>query len=173
VAPILTGSSFDVITHSSAQTFRLGEILGRMLGPGDVVCLRGDLGSGKTRLVQGIGSGLGVRGTIRSPSFVLIAEHPPSGEGPRLYHVDLYRVNDVAAARALGLEDCLYGDGVTVIEWAERARALMPERALWICLSYLSYTKRSLVIEAPGEHYASIVAALKEELQTPKGRRPG
>ena len=164
MTPILTDRSFDIITHGPAQTFQLGERLGHLLEPGDVVCLQGDLGSGKTCLTQGIGAGLGVCGTIRSPSFVLVNEHPPADTGPRLYHVDLYRIRDASAALALGLEDYLYGDGVTVIEWAERARELMPAQRLWVSLAYVSYTKRSLVLDASGEHYADILKALRSQL---------
>ncbi len=164
VAPILTEHSFDIITHSPAQTIRIGERLGRLLQAGDVVCLQGDLGSGKTSLTQGIGAGLGVVGTITSPTFVFINEHESSGSGPYLYHVDLYRIRDAAEAFGLGLEDYMYGDGVTVIEWAERARELMPAERLWITLSYLDYTKRCLLFEATGERYLDLLAKLRAEL---------
>ena len=164
VTPILTDRSFDIITHSPAQTFRLGEELGRLLKPGDVVCLQGGLGSGKTCLTQGIASGMGVCGVVRSPSFVFVNEHSPSTTGPCLYHVDLYRIKDARAAFALGLEDYLYGDGVTVIEWAERAGDLLPAQRLSIFLAYLDSTKRSLLVEASGEHYAEIVTALRKQL---------
>ena len=173
VTPILTSHSFDIITHSPAQTFQLGERLGRLLEPGDVICLQGELGSGKTCLAQGIGSGLRVGGTVRSPSFVLINEHPPAETGPCLYHVDLYRIRDASAALALGLQDYLYGDGVTVIEWAERARGLVPAQRLWVCLSYVDRTKRSLVFDAIGDRYAEIVVALRRQLNISRARRPG
>jgi len=164
VAPILTEHAFDVITHSPAQTIRVGERLGRLLGPGDVVCLQGDLGSGKTNLTQGIGAGLGVVGTITSPTFVFINEHESADSGPYLYHVDLYRVQDAAEAAGLGLEDYMYGDGVTVIEWAERASELVPQDHLWITLSYLDYNKRSILFEASGDHYVDILNNLRAEL---------
>lgn len=173
MTPILTDRSFSIITHSPAQTFQLGERLGRLLEPGDVVCLEGGLGSGKTCLTQGIGSGLGVRGTIRSPSFVLISEHPPSAAGPSLYHVDLYRIKDAGAAFALGLEDYLYGDGVTVIEWAERAAELVPAQRLWVFLAYVGQRKRSLLLEPSSEHYADILAALSGQVLGHRGHRPG
>src|SRR4030042_834 len=121
VAPISEDSVLGVITHSAEQTFRFGRRLGCLLHAGDVVCLEGELGSGKTCLVQGIGSGLGVLGPVRSPTFVLINEYPPASVGLWLYHVDLYRI-DSAAAVGVGLEGYLYGDGVTGIGWAERAK---------------------------------------------------
>ena len=172
MTPILTDRSFDIVTHSPAQTFRLGEELGRLLKPGDVVCLQGGLGSWKTCLTQGIGSGLGVCGVIRSPSFVFVNEHPPSTMGPCLYHVDLYRIADGSAALALGLDHYLYGDGVTVIEWAERARDLAPAQRLWVSLSYLAFSKRSLVFDARGQHYAEIVAALRSHLVVRESHEP-
>jgi len=170
MTPILTNRTFDIITHSSTQTFQLGERLGRLLQPGDVVCLQCDLGSGKTCLTQGIGSGLGVCGIIRSPSFVLVNEHPSAGTGPRLYHVDLYRIQDAKAALGLGLEDYIYGYGVTVIEWAERAQELLPAHRLWVSLSYVGPTKRSLVFEASGQHYTEMLAMLRRRLFA---HRPG
>jgi tRNA threonylcarbamoyladenosine biosynthesis protein TsaE len=164
LAPILNEHSFEIITHSPAQTFRVGERLGRLLRPGDVVCLQGDLGSGKTCLTQGVGSGLGVHGAINSPTFVFINEYKPAEAGPYLYHVDLYRIEDPAEAFALGLDDYMYGNGVTVIEWAERAQQLVPAERLWITLAFLDLTKRSILFDASGGHYLEILAALKEEL---------
>lgn len=162
VRPISTHRTLELITHSPAQTCQLGWLLGRLLRPGDVVCLQGELGSGKTCLARGVGSGLGVSGVVRSPSFVLINEHPSTGSGPRFYHVDLYRIRGVADALALGLEEYLYGDGVTVIEWAERARKVIPSERLWITLSHLGLARRSLVLEAWGAHYLEMLTTLKD-----------
>ncbi len=164
MTPILTDHAFDLVSHSPAQTLRIGERLGRLLRGGDVVCLQGALGTGKTCLTQGIGAGLGVAGVISSPTFVFIEEHPPLAKGPYLYHVDLYRLDDANAILALGVEDYLYSDGVTVIEWAERARDIMPRERLWITLSYLDYTKRSLLFEATGARYLELLALLRAEL---------
>ena len=164
MTPILTDHSFDIISHSPAQTLRIGERLGRLLRAGDVVCLQGELGTGKTCLTQGIGAGLGVGGTISSPTFVFIEEHGSLATGPFLYHVDLYRLDDASAILALGIEDYLYSDGVTVVEWAERAREIMPRERLWITLSYLEYTKRTLLFEAVGARYMELLASLRAEL---------
>jgi tRNA threonylcarbamoyladenosine biosynthesis protein TsaE len=170
--PILTDHSFDIISHSPTQTFHLGERLGRLLRPGDVICLQGNLGTGKTCLTQGIGAGLRVSGTINSPTFVFINEHSALDAGPSLYHVDLYRVDDPSEVFALGLEDYMYGDGVTVIEWAERASEFMPTQRLWITLSYVDYTKRSLLLEASGAHYLELLTAFKADLYARKTPRP-
>ena len=164
MTPILTEHSFDVITHSAKQTAEIGRRLGQLLASGDVVCLHGDLGSGKTCLTQGIGRGLGITGIISSPTFVFIAEHGPPHDGPYLYHVDLYRIDDYTAAFGLGLEDYMYGDGVTVIEWAERANELLPPERLWVTMTYLDHTKRSIEFEATGAHYIETLAALRVAL---------
>lgn len=164
MTPILTERSFDIITHSAEQTERVGKRLGRLLEPGNVVCLQGDLGSGKTCLTQGIGLGLNASGTINSPTFVFINEHAPQNDGPYLYHVDLYRIHGSGEALALGVEDYIYGDGVTVIEWSDRAIEIMPPHRLWVTLTYLSESKRSLLFEASGEPYIRLLKALKAEL---------
>ena len=135
-----------------------------MLQPGDIVCLQGDLGSGKTCLTQGIGAGLRVAGPIHSPTFVFVNEHEPLDDGPRLYHVDLYRIKDSRDALDLGLEDYLYSDGVTVIEWAERVAELVPDERLWITLTFLDHTKRSLFVEASGGHPLEVLLSLKGKL---------
>ncbi|MHB1294270.1 MAG: tRNA (adenosine(37)-N6)-threonylcarbamoyltransferase complex ATPase subunit type 1 TsaE [Anaerolineae bacterium] len=161
---MLTAQSFEIVTHSPEHTYRVGEALGRLLRSGDVVCLQGDLGSGKTCLTQGIGGGLCVAGTISSPTFVFIAEHQPCRNGPYLYHVDLYRIDDPAEVLSLGLEDYMYSNGVTVIEWAERALDFIPLERLWVTLSYIDDTRRSLRFEAQGPRYARLVAALEAAL---------
>lgn len=112
----------ELASASEEETRSLGERLGRHLRRGDVVLLSGDLGSGKTCLTQGIGRGLGCRGQVNSPSFVLMNEY--AGREV-LYHVDLYRIEDVEELDELGLWD--YAEkGVLVIEWPERGAELLP-----------------------------------------------
>ena len=169
MAPILTEHSFDVISHSPKQTWRIGEKLSSYLRPGDVVCLQGDLGSGKTCLTQGIGAGLEITGVISSPTFVFINEHAPASPArPYLYHTDLYRITSYMEALTIGLEEYMYGDGITVIEWAEHALEILPEDRLWITLTFLAYTKRRLFFEAAGERYIEILIALRQSLYGPK-----
>lgn len=168
MSPILTDRSFDVISHNPAQTCKVGDLLGEILKPGDVVCLQGDLGTGKTCLTKGIGAGLDVEGIISSPTFVFVNEYPPTREGPHLYHVDLYRIQDYADVISLGLEDYIYSDGVTVIEWAERAMEMMPKECLWITLSYANHTKRMLLFEAKGDYYTELLQILRETIYGPQ-----
>jgi len=156
--PILDEHTLDLISHSPAQTRRLGARLGSLLQAGDLVCLEGSLGTGKTCLVQGIGRGMGVVEPITSPSFTLIAEYRPSPSAPILYHVDLYRLHTVVEeARAMGLEDYMLGDGVCVIEWAERAAPILPEERLWIWLRHVDESKRGFLMQATGARYDDLL----------------
>jgi tRNA threonylcarbamoyladenosine biosynthesis protein TsaE len=162
--PILDEHTLDFISHSPDQTRRFGARLGALLRPGDVIGLEGDLGSGKTCLTQGIGQGLGVTEPITSPTFTLIAEHRPPPPAPTLFHVDLYRLDDaVSEALAFGLDDYLYGEGVCVIEWAERVEAALPQNRLWIKLRHLDNSKRGLVIEAQGARYDELIQAFRQD----------
>jgi tRNA threonylcarbamoyladenosine biosynthesis protein TsaE len=156
--PILDEHTLDLISHSPAQTRRFGARLSALLQAGDLICLEGGLGTGKTCLVQGIGQGMGVVEPITSPSFTLIAEYRPPAPVPVLYHVDLYRLHvPVEEARALGLEDYMLGDGVCVIEWAERAEQILPEERLWIVLRYVDQSKRGFLIRATGARYDDLL----------------
>ena len=119
------------VTRSEAETRAVGEALGRRLGPGDVVCLVGPLGAGKTTLAQGLARGLGVEEVVNSPTFVLMNEH--RGRLP-LYHVDAYRLDDPEEALAAGLLDERQAGGVTVVEWADRLGDWLPDERLEIKL---------------------------------------
>ncbi len=163
MAPILTARTLDCISHSAEQTRRIGERLGRLLQGGDVVCLEGELGTGKTCLVQGIGRGLGITSAIVSPTFIIINEYRVPDRRYKLYHIDLYRIETVGEARAIGLEDYLYGDGVCVIEWAERAREILPEERLWITLRYLGDTKRGLMFKPRGKRHEELLQRFHRE----------
>ena len=112
-----------VVTHSPAETRRLAAELLLQLRPGAVLALHGDLGAGKTCFVQGLAAALGVHQPVSSPPFTLIHEYAST---PPLYHADLYRIRNADDACGLGLEEYLGGDGITVIEWAERAGELLP-----------------------------------------------
>lgn len=105
-------------TLSSGETRSLGKTLSRVLVPGDVICLSGPLGSGKTCLIQGLAQGLGISDKVGSPSFVLVAEY--SGTLP-VRHVDLYRLDSPSEMDSLGLEELCDGQGITLVEWGEKA----------------------------------------------------
>jgi tRNA threonylcarbamoyladenosine biosynthesis protein TsaE len=163
VTPILTASSLNFISHSAEQTRRIGERLGNLLRSGDVICLEGALGAGKTCLTKGVGRGLGVTSTITSPTFIIVNEYPLPDREYRFYHIDLYRVQTAAEACATGLEDYFYGDGVCVIEWAERVLGILPDDRLWITLRYMDDTKRELLLGAQGERYEELLQRFRQE----------
>jgi tRNA threonylcarbamoyladenosine biosynthesis protein TsaE len=119
------------LTHSPEETQEVGVQIGQRLRPGDVVALIGELGVGKTCLTQGIARGVGVSSeqVVNSPSYILINEY--TGKVP-IYHIDLYRLLCLTEIVDLGLEDYLEGDGICVIEWADRMEALLPERCIRI-----------------------------------------
>lgn len=157
MSPILSPRALDIVSRSADQTRRLGARLGQLLVSGDVICLEGELGAGKTCLAQGIGRGLGIREPIVSPTFTLIREYKAAEGRPPFHHVDFYRLGDAEEALALGLEEILYGDGVCVIEWAEKMKAVLPVERLWITLRHLDETKRGLLMEATGQRYEELL----------------
>lgn len=114
------------------DTFQIGELLGKKLTPGTVICLEGDLGVGKTVFVKGIAKGLGIVEPVSSPTFTILQEYR-EGRIP-LYHFDAYRIEDPEEMYEIGFEDYLFGDGVCFIEWASQIRELLPEDALWITI---------------------------------------
>ncbi len=161
--PIMDRHTLDFVSHSTEQTIRLGARLGARLLAGDVVCLEGELGTGKTCLTKGIGQGMGIAEPITSPTFTLIAEHRPPRSSLVLYHVDLYRLSTpLADALDFGLDDYLEGDGVCVIEWADRIRSALPEHRLWIALRHLDESKRGICMTASGPRYELLVRAFRE-----------
>ena len=146
-----------IMSSSTVQTQKIGERLGGLLRGGDLVCLEGDLGSGKTCLTQGIGRGLGITASIASPTFVLISEYHVPGKPYKLYHVDLYRLQSSAEMRVLGLEDYVLGDDICVVEWAERALEILPVERLWVRLEFVDDTHRSISLHATGPRYQALL----------------
>jgi tRNA threonylcarbamoyladenosine biosynthesis protein TsaE len=158
MAPILDQHTLEFVSRSPDQTQRLGARLGALLQGGDVIGLEGPLGSGKTCLAQGIGRGWGVGQTLISPTFVMVREYARPADTVRLYHVDLYRISGVDESFGLGLDEFL-GDAhaVCVIEWAERARPLVPSEHLWVRLKFADWTQRALSFVAQGERHTTLL----------------
>ena len=132
------------ITEGPEQTQKLGQKLADCLYPGAVVALTGDLGSGKTCLIQGICRGLGVTDPVTSPAFVIINEY--QGRFP-VFHFDLYRIRDTEELYQLGCEEYFYGCGVCLIEWAEKAELLLPDDCIRISLRWKAENKREIVVK--------------------------
>ena len=145
-------------TRTPSETRRLGERIGRRLQAGDVVLLSGELGAGKTVLAQGIARGMGVTDPVKSSSFVIMNEY--DGASLRLYHADLYRLEDPAQVAELALDE-LASRGVLVVEWPERAGAEMPEERLMVRLAYEGAKGRVIEIEGVGERYGDLAERLR------------
>jgi len=157
----LEPETIDFISYSEDHSRNLGRQLGELVQPGQVIALTGDLGTGKTRWAQGMGAGLDVPtgDIINSPTFTFINQY--QGRLP-YYHIDLYRLASVEEAETLGLEDYFYGDGVCLIEWANRIQPVLPAERLEIELYFLAETKRRVVMRAYGEEYRALLIAFKK-----------
>ena len=117
-------------TYSPEETFQAGKRLGGQAGKGQVYCLDGDLGVGKTVFTQGFAKGLGIQSDVNSPTFTIIQQYE-EGRLP-LYHFDVYRIGDISEMDEIGYEDCFYGEGVCLIEWASLVEEIIPETAIEI-----------------------------------------
>ncbi len=148
------------ISYSPTETISLGERLGNLLKEGDLVALNGELGSGKTCLIKGIAKGLKSSDTVLSPSFSIINEY--RGAKP-IYHFDLYRLNKAEELEGLGYEEYFYGDGITLIEWANKIKCFLPEELLLvnITMDCANYFTRKIIFEPIGDRYQKIIEELK------------
>ena len=152
----------NFFAESEADTVRLGRALAAVLTPGTVVALVGNLGAGKTRLVQAIAAGMGVdERTVNSPTFVLIQEY--EGRLP-LYHFDTYRLRDTDDFLELGAEELLAADGVCLIEWADRVDEVLPADLLRIEIEITGETARLFRLTATGKKTAELIADLRSKL---------
>jgi len=160
--PILAPNTIEFFSRSAEQTRRVGMRLGAMLHTGDLVCLQGDLGAGKTTLMQGLAQGWGSADAVSSPTFVLVNVYRKP-EGALLFHLDTYRIDSAAEAEELDL-DTLLAQGPLVIEWAERVRALLPGENLWVRLEYLDEEQRLMQLTANGKYYESLLLELRQSM---------
>lgn len=149
-------------SESPEQTQRLGILFGRIAQAGDLFLLAGTLGTGKTCLAQGIACGLEVQEYPISPTFVLVREY--HGRLP-MYHIDLYRLDNIKEVVDLALDEYLHGNGICVIEWAEKGIEVLPCEHLLVKLNHDSVCGRSLILEPNGEHYRNMLRSIKEELK--------
>jgi tRNA threonylcarbamoyladenosine biosynthesis protein TsaE len=155
----LTGGaagSTVLTTESPAETLALGERLGGLAAAGDLVCLWGDLGAGKTQLAKGIARGLGIDDTVNSPTFVLMSEY--RGRLP-LFHVDLYRLADAADALAGGVVDERQVEGLTVVEWPDRMGIVLPAGRLDVRISGTADDPRTIELVAGSARYRRYLEA--------------
>lgn len=132
------------ISNSAAETEKAGRQFAADAGSGSIFALRGDLGAGKTQFTKGLAAGLGSGAAVTSPTFTILHEYI-GGRWP-IYHFDFFRVTDPEALIRMGLDDYLFGEGVSVIEWPERFPALVPAQARWVDFTIMSDNSRVIEI---------------------------
>ena len=158
--PTRAPTALTLLSRAPAETAALAARLAAVAGPGDILCLWGDLGAGKTVFAKGFADGLGVTGsTVASPSFILMAEH--TGR-LRLFHLDLYRLADAREALDGGLIDDRQADGVTLVEWPERLGDALPSARLDVRLAIAGDQDREVRLEAVGGGLDRYVEAARE-----------
>ena len=133
------------ISNSPAETEAIGRRLAEDVGAGSALALTGDLGSGKTVFVKGLVVGLGSSADVTSPTFTILHEY--RGGRVTVYHFDFFRLEDRQSVARLGLDDYFFGDGVSVIEWADRFPEFIPEQARWILFEIKSQNQRAIIIQ--------------------------
>ncbi|MCU0651160.1 MAG: tRNA (adenosine(37)-N6)-threonylcarbamoyltransferase complex ATPase subunit type 1 TsaE [Candidatus Omnitrophica bacterium] len=150
-----------IISNSAGHTLQLGARIGRSLNKGDIVCLIGDLGSGKTVFAKGIARGLGIdNADVVSPTFILMRQY----DGRlAMYHFDLYRLEDVSQISDLGYEEYFFGGGVAVVEWADKLGGLSPKACLRVELKVSGKQKREIRITAKGAQYKKALESINED----------
>ncbi|NLZ27195.1 MAG: tRNA (adenosine(37)-N6)-threonylcarbamoyltransferase complex ATPase subunit type 1 TsaE [Chloroflexi bacterium] len=161
---ILKPNAFEFFSHSADQTRRLGVRLGAMLPVGTVICLEGDLGSGKTTLVQGIAQGWGSTDRVTSPTFVILNQYRRP-DGMQLYHADAYRLaeNDPLDLAILDIEQALE-NGVLIVEWADRLKESLPKEHIWIQMQWTGPQSRHFILTPEGKQNAQILKKLQHAI---------
>ena len=149
----------DFLSRSAEETRRLGMRLGGVLQPGDVICLQGDLGAGKTTFVQGIARGWGSQDAVSSPTFIIVNVYR-RGDQARLFHMDAYRLDSGPEAAELDL-DSMLAQGALLIEWPERMEGLIPDERLWIHMEHSGEEERGMSFRATGKRYEELLEAIR------------
>lgn len=160
--PILDPHTLEFFSRSPSQTKRIGIRLGGMLQKGDLICLNGDLGSGKTTLVQGMAQGWGSGDAVTSPTFVLVNMYRKLN-GPSLYHLDAYRLQSATEAIDLDLDNMLE-NGVMVVEWPENIVKALPKPRLWVTLTWVDLEQRHLVFKPEGKRFEKMMKELRKQM---------
>ena len=158
--------ALKLITRSPEQTQQLGSHIGQLATGGDIYLLSGNLGTGKTCLVQGIAFGLGVKEYACSPSFMIAREYHGR---LALYHLDLYRLDHIEEIIDLGINEYFKDDSVCAIEWAEKGGVALPHDSLIIRLRHLPGDERELTFEPKGKRYVELIRRFKEIVDTGRG----
>ncbi len=160
--PILKAGQLDIISHSAEQTQRLGARLGALLLPGDIICLSGDMGAGKTVFSAGIGKGWGAKTPLTSPTFNLVHDHTREKDSQHLYHLDCYRLERPNDVDSIGLDEILSGRGPVILEWPENIVRVLPKQRLWIEIRVLEPTRRNFAMVGDGPRYEELIGKFRE-----------
>jgi tRNA threonylcarbamoyladenosine biosynthesis protein TsaE len=158
--PILDAHTMDFFSRSPEQTRRIGMRLGGVLQAGDVICLQGDLGAGKTTFVQGVALGWGSLDAVSSPTFILVNVYR-RGDEARLFHMDAYRLDSTPEAEELDL-DAMLNEGPLLIEWPERIDGLVPGERLWIQFEHVDEEEREMKFKATGKRYDDLLEVIRQ-----------
>jgi tRNA threonylcarbamoyladenosine biosynthesis protein TsaE len=157
--PILDAHTMDFFSRSPEQTRRVGKRLGSALQTGDVICLQGDLGAGKTTFVQGIAKGWGSLDSVSSPTFIIVNVYRRADQS-QLFHMDAYRLDSQLEAEELDL-DSMLAQGPLLIEWPERVDGLVPNERLWVKLEHLDEEEREMKFKASGKRYDDLLEIIR------------
>lgn len=157
--PILDVHKMDFFSRSPEQTRRIGTRLGEVLQAGDVICLQGDLGAGKTTFVQGVAHGWGSLDSVSSPTFIIVNDYRRADE-VHLFHMDAYRLDSTSEAEELDFEAML-AQGPLLIEWPERIEGLVPDDRLWIEFEHVDEEEREMKFRATGKRYDRLLETLR------------
>lgn len=158
---VLNVQSMEIVSLNPEQTRRIGMHLGEELQMGDVVCLQGDLGAGKTTFVQGIAQGWESVDSVSSPTFILVNVYRRA-DGGQLFHMDAYRLDSTPEAEELDL-DSMLAQGPLIIEWPERMGGIVPAERLWIWFDHPGETRRELKITATGKRFEDLLVVLRSD----------
>ncbi len=159
---VIEKGSFEVISRSPTQTRRVGMRLGELLQPGDVICLEGNLGAGKTTLVQGIASGWGSYDSVTSPSYVLVNVYRRMDQS-QIFHLDAYRLSGPEEAVDLDL-DAMISQGPLLIEWADRIQSALPDDYLWMKMRLINDEQRDFIVNAKGKRHQEILKSFRSDI---------
>jgi tRNA threonylcarbamoyladenosine biosynthesis protein TsaE len=157
--PILDDHTMDFFSRSPEQTRGVGMRLGKVLQTGDVICLQGDLGAGKTTFVQGIAQGWGSLDPVSSPTFIIVNMYRDADQ-KQLFHMDAYRLDSMLEAEQLDL-DSMLAQGPLLIEWPERVDRLVPREHLWVKLEYVDEEEREMKFKSHGKHYDDLLEVIR------------
>jgi len=148
------------IINNIKETEKMAYKLGQKLNSGDVICLIGDLGAGKTTFTQSLAKGMGVDDYVTSPTFTIVQEY--EGRIP-LYHFDVYRISDASEMYDIGFDEYVYGQGVCVIEWAHLIKSALPDNYLWIELTHIDENKRKINFNYTNDYYKNLAEEMLKE----------